>query len=96
MFWTRVQPWRWTHRDSSNFFHILRLTRLSTESCSGFRLEPRLLQQYASMQHQSPMASVRIPPPAHDSGGLYNPFNAGPLGPPPPRDVHQQVRAATT
>ena len=50
------------------------------------------------MQHHSPMASVRIPPPAHDGGGLYNPFNAGPLGPPPPRDLsqqqqHQQVRA---
>ena len=52
------------------------------------------------MQHHSPMASVRIPPPAHDGGGLYNPFNAGPLGPPPPRDLsqhqHQQVRAVVT
>ena len=55
--------------------------------CSGFRLEPRLLQQYANLQQQSPMASVRIPPPVHDGGGLYNPFNAGPLGPPPPRDL---------
>lgn len=43
--------------------------------CSGFRLEPRLLQQYA-LQRQSPMPSVRIPPPAHDGGGLYNPFSA--------------------
>lgn len=43
--------------------------------CSGFRLEPRMLQQYASLQRQSDMPSVRIPPPAHDGGGLYNPFN---------------------
>jgi hypothetical protein len=68
--------------------HALRL--FCADCCSGFRLEPRLLQQYANMQQQSPMASVRIPPPVHDGGGLYNPFNAGPLGPPPPRDLSQQ------
>ncbi len=34
-----------------------------------------MLQQYASLQRQSDMPSVRIPPPAHDGGGLYNPFN---------------------
>lgn len=48
-----------------------------------------MLQQYANMQQQSPMPSVHIPP-VHDGGGLYNPFNAGPLGPPPPRDLSQQ------
>lgn len=62
-----------------------------------------MLQQYANMQQQSPMPSVRIPSAPHDSGGLYNPFNMGPLipgagsseglGPQPPRDMSHQVAA---
>ena len=40
-----------------------------------------MLQQYANLQQQQSMPSVRIPPPAHDGGGLYNPFNTASSGP---------------